>query len=104
MRDLLSQRARSFVGVLYKEIFRNRMSDTRRGLAVLVLILTLVMSLQQPASSQARNPIRHEPYGSTPDGKSVDLYTLTNRRGVELRVTNYGGIIVSLRVPDRNGK
>jgi aldose 1-epimerase len=34
----------------------------------------------------------------------VDLYTLSNASGTEVRVTNYGGIIVSLIVPDRNGK
>ncbi|HEX8436053.1 MAG TPA: galactose-1-epimerase, partial [Archangium sp.] len=39
-----------------------------------------------------------------PGGQPVDVYTLTNRRGVEARVTNYGGIILSLRVPDRNGR
>jgi aldose 1-epimerase len=34
----------------------------------------------------------------------VDLYTLTNRAGMEAKITNYGGIIVSVRVPDRSGK
>jgi aldose 1-epimerase len=34
----------------------------------------------------------------------VDVYTLTNKQGVEARVTNYGGIILSLRVPDRHGR
>jgi len=34
----------------------------------------------------------------------VSVYTLKNAHGVELRVTNYGGIILSLKVPDRNGR
>jgi aldose 1-epimerase len=38
------------------------------------------------------------------DGQSVDLYTLTNAHGVEAKITNYGGIVVSLRVPDRAGR
>jgi aldose 1-epimerase len=38
------------------------------------------------------------------DGKDVDLYTLTNEHGVEAKITNYGGIVVSFRVPDRTGK
>ena len=44
------------------------------------------------------------PFGTAPDGQPVDVYTLTNPRGVEARVTNYGGIILGLRVPDRNGR
>lgn len=47
--------------------------------------------------------ISKQPYGQTADGQSVDLYTLTNAAGVELGVTNFGGIITSLRVPDRAG-
>src|SRR5947199_4530327 len=39
----------------------------------------------------------------TADGKEVSLYTLTNRNGVEAKITNFGGILVSLKVPDRNG-
>lgn len=44
-----------------------------------------------------------EPFGEV-NGEPVELYTLRNANGVEARVTNYGGIIVSLRVPDRNGE
>ncbi|MGH6609689.1 MAG: aldose epimerase family protein, partial [Burkholderiaceae bacterium] len=34
----------------------------------------------------------------------VELFTLTNDSGAEIRVTNYGGIITSIKVPDRDGK
>jgi aldose 1-epimerase len=37
------------------------------------------------------------------DGKAVHLYTLKNKNGLEARITNYGGIVVSLMVPDRQG-
>ncbi len=37
------------------------------------------------------------------DGKMVDLYTLTNANGLVMKVTNYGGIVVSFIVPDRDG-
>ncbi|HEX8891199.1 MAG TPA: aldose epimerase family protein [Pyrinomonadaceae bacterium] len=40
----------------------------------------------------------------TVEGKEVSLYTLTNRHGVEARIMNYGGILVSLKVPDRNNR
>ena len=38
-----------------------------------------------------------------PDGKAVERFTLTNANGVELQAISYGGIITSLRVPDRTG-
>ncbi|CAM3213711.1 galactose mutarotase [Corallococcus sp. ZKHCc1 1396] len=43
-------------------------------------------------------------FGTAPGGQPVDVYTLTNRQGMEARVTNYGGILLSLRVPDRDGR
>ena len=39
----------------------------------------------------------------TPDGKTVELYTLRNSKGAEARIMNYGGVLVSLKVPDRTG-
>lgn len=47
--------------------------------------------------------ITKQPYGTTSDGKAVDEYTLTNAHGVEVKILNYGGVITSIRVPDRNG-
>jgi aldose 1-epimerase len=37
------------------------------------------------------------------DGKPVDLYTLTNKNGVEVKITNYGGTVTSWKTKDRNG-
>lgn len=36
-------------------------------------------------------------------GITADLYTLKNANGVEVGITNYGGIVVSIRVPDKEG-
>ena len=44
-----------------------------------------------------------ESFGKTPDGKQVDLYTLTNTSGIRARITSFGAILVSLEVPDRDG-
>ncbi len=43
-------------------------------------------------------------FGTAPGGQPVEVFTLTNTQGMEARVTNYGGIILSLRVPDRDGR
>lgn len=45
-----------------------------------------------------------EPFGRTPDGQSISLFTLRNQNGIEVRAMSYGGIIVSLKTPDRMGK
>jgi aldose 1-epimerase len=42
-------------------------------------------------------------FGKLPDGQEVFLYTVTNKNGVEMKITNYGGIITSLKTPDKNG-
>jgi aldose 1-epimerase len=48
-------------------------------------------------------PIAKAPYGKV-DGQDVDLYTLTNKNGLVMKVTNYGAIITEFWVPDRKGK
>ena len=47
--------------------------------------------------------IRVSPFGTMDDGTAVSLYTMTNSQGVVMQVINYGGIITSLSIPDRNG-
>ena len=53
---------------------------------------------QQPAT------VTVAPFGRMPDGKAVEVYTLTNVRGMEVRAITYGAIIQSIRVPDRAGR
>lgn len=43
-------------------------------------------------------------FGKLPDGREVSLYSLVNANGLKADVTNYGGIIVRLLVPDRSGR
>ncbi len=50
------------------------------------------------------NLIEKEPFGTAPDGQPVDIYTLRNRQGVQARIMTYGGILVSLKAPDKNGQ
>jgi len=45
-----------------------------------------------------------QPFGKTPAGEPVDLYTLANARGIEVAIATYGGTVVSLKTPDRNGR
>ncbi len=47
--------------------------------------------------------LEHNPYGLTAAGAAVDEYTLTGPSGLEARVITFGGILTSLRAPDREG-
>ncbi len=47
--------------------------------------------------------ITKEKFGKMNDGRRADLYTLENENGMKVEITNYGGIIVRLYVPDREG-
>ena len=47
--------------------------------------------------------MKKQPFGKTSDGTEVELYTLTNKNGMEVSIATYGGIIVSLKVPDNRG-
>lgn len=42
-------------------------------------------------------------YGKTNEGKDADIFTLTNTNGMIVKITNFGGIVTSIIVPDRNG-
>jgi len=60
----------------------------------------LVLALAGPTS--AAGTVTKKPFGQTRDGKPVELYTLTNSRGMRAAVMSYGGILVELTAPDRN--
>jgi aldose 1-epimerase len=48
--------------------------------------------------------VQRTAFGALPTGESVDVITIANTRGTEVRVATYGGIVLSLRVPDRDGR
>ena len=79
-----------------------------RSLFMLLSILaagSAVMALSAPDAQQpAGASVQRAPFGTLPDGQAVEIFTLTNASGIELKAIGYGGIITSLRVPDRNGK
>jgi aldose 1-epimerase len=48
--------------------------------------------------------VETEPWGVTPEGDSITLYTLRNAHGMTARVADWGGIVIEVRVPDRDGR
>ena len=66
-------------------------------LTLAILLLTAMVLPLQSAE------VTKKAYGKMPDGTPIDLYTLKDGK-VEIRITNYGAIVQSIMVPDRNGK
>lgn len=64
----------------------------------------LVLTCAAACTSTAPHPaVTRAPFGRLPDGRSVELFTMRNGHGIEVRAMTYGAIITSLRTPDRNG-
>ena len=55
-------------------------------------------------NTQTGGGVRRESFGTTPGGESVSLYPLAGAGGADARIMTYGGIVVSLKTPDRNGR
>lgn len=71
----------------------------------LLAAVALTMLLAGCASApEGKGRISRGPFGVAPDGTPVDVYTLRNHQGAEARICAYGGIVVSLSVPDRQGR
>ena len=77
---------------------------TRRETIVLMLVFFMATTLVSVLHAEANPKMQKQSFGKTEDGQQTDLYILTNKSGMEAAITNYGGTVVSLKVPDRNGK
>jgi len=70
-----------------------------------VLALAGLLAFLAPAfKAQSAKNMDMQPFGKTSDGQEVFLYTLRNQAGMEVKITNYGGTITSIKVKDRHGK
>ena len=76
------------------------MTSLRRNATALLIS---VVSVQALAARAAEPRISKQAFG-TADGQAVELFTLTNARGAEAKIMTYGGVLVSLKIPDRQGK
>ena len=75
----------------------------RRTVLLFALCLTFNPFFPVSSSAQGALVVKKEAFGNTPDGKAVELYTLANSHGIEVRLINYGGIVVSVKTPDKSG-
>lgn len=70
------------------------------------LVLTIVIGFFSGVVRriEAKPSVKKGSFGKTADGKAVEIYTLKNSKGAETQIITYGGTVVSLKVPDKNGK
>ncbi len=61
------------------------------------------MNSSQATDNHAGLDLNRSAFQKTVDGKQTDLYTLHNANGIEVAITNYGGRIVGLLTPDKDG-
>lgn len=61
------------------------------------------MTTNASSGNDAGTAAGRREFGKTPSGETVELYTLKNAKGMEADISTYGGVIVSLKVPDRAG-
>jgi aldose 1-epimerase len=76
----------------------------RIGVAVLLAAATVGLLGVSASDASGKLDVRRERFGTMPDGTVVHRYTLTNARGMEVKLITYGGAIQSLTVPDRRGR
>jgi aldose 1-epimerase len=76
-----------------------------RRLWVFVILVAVGCGSEPPpqAAVPPMSQVTRAPFGTTTDGTPVEIFTMKNANGVELRAMTYGGIITSIRTPDRNG-
>ncbi len=78
------------------------MSTWIRLFAVATIFIVPLLSWER--SAVLAKPTEKTSFGKTPDGQNVDLYTLTNQNGMQVAITNFGGIVVRIQTVDRQGK
>ena len=86
--------------LMYSQVLRSGSPLLLSAIAAMLM----VSPAQAQNDSETADSIQTSVFGHLPDGRQVDVYQFTNSNGVELRVINYGGIIVSLKTPNVAGE
>jgi aldose 1-epimerase len=78
--------------------------ENSMGKILTSMVLIAAVMFTGGFGEKGKASLKKESFGKTTDGQEVELYTLSNANGVETEIATYGGIVVSIKVPDRNGK
>jgi aldose 1-epimerase len=71
---------------------------------VAMLVMLGAMTMMPYPNAEAKSKMQKQAFGKIQDGQTVDLYVLSNKHGMTAAITNFGATLVSLKVPDRDGK
>ena len=74
----------------------------KQGLVCMGLLL--VLSSCHTGKQITASGLQRKDFQTEVNGQHTDLFTLSNKQGMEVCITNYGARVVSILVPDRNGK
>jgi aldose 1-epimerase len=69
----------------------------------LIPFTSLIFFLSCAQETSSGSSVQKEEFGKTADGKTVNIYTIKNTNGLEVKVSEFGAILVSLKVPDKEG-
>jgi aldose 1-epimerase len=93
---------RSLIAMAVK--IQRKMSNSCTFTLFLIFILSCTDNKKDTAEQALTGiSITSKQFGHMPDGREVHLFTLCNEQGMEVDICNYGGIITSIRTPDRDG-
>jgi aldose 1-epimerase len=81
-----------------------RVMTLATGVAALAAGCSRESSSPSTTMPAAQTRVTQAPFGRTPDDQAVDLITLRNQNGVEIRVMTFGATILSIKTPDKNGQ
>jgi aldose 1-epimerase len=76
----------------------------QRRAALVALTCLFLWSVGGPVAAAGKAGVRRMAFGKTKDGTAVDLYVLTNTKGMKAKVMTYGATLTELDVPDKGGK
>lgn len=93
-----------------KTCFLNSLFD-RKNLTVIIFLFSILLftgckskqTKNEQKQKEIKMEIKKELFGKTEDGSDIYLFTLKNENGMVVKITNYGGILTELYVPDRDG-
>jgi aldose 1-epimerase len=84
------------VGIVHLRVTRYKRGNVMRALCGMIFLLSLCV----PAAAG----VTRGTWGVLPGGEPVHLFTLTSSSGIQAQITDFGGRVVSLKVPDRAGR
>ena len=71
---------------------------------IFLYLITYLLLISSILTEQYKSGLRRSDFQKVLDGKKTDLYTLINKNGYEVSITNYGGAIAAIMAPDKDNK